>query len=174
VNSARGYFKEQKIRPIFNGRPTELHGPPIEIYNKTLAKLKDDLNDLSKAPDPPMDTIVQTGKLFHASAPIFSSEDLRIEGILSSLTKLLDADLENYVKTFKGETNKTCTEGDAAIRMTLQDQSHGTKVAVVAYIEFKNELGLRGEGGLQGALSLRKHVAHKDVRLLGLLLTFCH
>jgi len=57
------------------------------------------------------------------------------------------------------------TEGDGAICETLEDVSYGKKTAVVAYLELKNELGLRGEAGLQAALSLRKHVSQKNVRL---------
>jgi hypothetical protein len=57
----------------------------------------------------------------------------------------------------------TSMEGNAAIRVMLHHQSQGTKVAIVAYIEFKNEIGLHGDGGLQGTLSLRKHVSQTDV-----------
>ncbi len=39
-------------------------------------------------------------------------------------------------------------------------------MAVVAYVELKNELGIRGDGGLQGALSLRKYVAQEHVESL--------
>ncbi|KAN0116497.1 hypothetical protein V8E52_005878 [Russula decolorans] len=56
----------------------------------------------------------------------------------------------------------TSMEGNAAIRVMLHHQSQGTKVAIVAYIEFKNEIGLHGDGGLQGTLSLRKHVSQTD------------
>jgi hypothetical protein len=38
-------------------------------------------------------------------------------------------------------------------------------MAVVAYVELKNERGIRGDGGLQAALSLRKYVAQEHVKL---------
>jgi hypothetical protein len=36
----------------------------------------------------------------------------------------------------------------------------------VAYVELKDELGVRGDGGLQAALSLRKYVVQEHVELL--------
>lgn len=45
-------------------------------------------------------------------------------------------------------TKRVSTKGDAAIRVTLRGQSHGTKIAIVAYIDFKNEAGSHWDGGL--------------------------
>ena len=41
----------------------------------------------------------------------------------------------------------------------------GKKSAVLTYLELKDELGMRGEGGLQAALSLRKFVSQDAVKL---------
>ncbi len=166
VTNNVGTYKEEQVKhPIYNGRPIELHGPPVEIYDETLAKLKHDLSDLSNAPEPSIDYIVQTANLFHASAPIYDSEPLRTKAVYGLLKWLLAADVRLSVKTSGEKSNRMVTEGDGAICETLEDVSHGKKAAVVAYLELKNELGLRGEAGLQAALSLRKHVSQKNVRL---------
>ena len=165
ANSVRTYKEEQVKHPIYNGRPIELHGPPVEIYNETLAKLKHDLSDLSNAPEPSAEYIVRIANLFHASAPIYDSEPLRTKAVYGLLRWLLNADIRLSVKASDGKSNRLTTEGDGAICETLEDVSCGEKAAVVAYLELKNELGLRGEAGLQAALSLRKYISQKDVRL---------
>jgi hypothetical protein len=165
ANNVGTYKEEQVKRPIYNGRPIELHGPPVEIYDETLAKLKHDLSDLSNAPEPSADYIVQTANLFHASAPIYLSEPLRTKAVHGLLRWLLDADVQLSVKASEEKSKRLITEGDAAVCETLEDDSCGKKAAVVAYLELKNELGLRGEAGLQAALSLRKYVCQKDVSL---------
>jgi len=165
ANNVGTYKEEQVKHPIYNGRPIELHGPPVEIYDETLAKLKHDLSDLSNAPEPSADYIVQTANLFHASAPIYNSEPLRTKAVYGLLRWLLAADIRLSVKASEDKSNRLTTEGDGAICETLEDVSCGKKTAVVAYLELKNELGLRGEAGLQAALSLRKHVSQKNVRL---------
>lgn len=166
ANSVRTYKAEQDKHPIYNGRPIELHGPPVEIYDETLAKLKHDLSDLSNAPEPSTEYIVQTANLFHASAPIYDSEALRTDAVNEPLKWLLGADIQLSPKASEERSNKLATDRDGAICETLEDVSCGKKAAVVAYLELKNELGLRGEAGLQAALSLRKYVSQKDVRLL--------
>jgi hypothetical protein len=166
VTNNVGTYKEEQVKhPIYNGRPIELHGPPVEIYDETLAKLKHDLSDLSNAPKPSTDYIVQTANLFHASAPIYNSEPLRTKAVYGLLRWLLGADIRLSVKASEDKSNRLTTEGDGAICETLEDVSYGKKTAVVAYLELKNELGLRGDAGLQAALSLRKHVSQKNVRL---------
>jgi hypothetical protein len=165
ANNVGTYKEEQVKHPIYNGRPIDLHGPPVEIYDETLAKLKQDLSDLSNAPAPSADYIVQTANLFHASAPIYNSEPFRTKAVCGLLKWLLAADIRLSVRASEEKSNRLTTEGDAAVCETLEDVSCGKKDAVVAYLELKNELGLRGEAGLQAALSLRKHVSQKNVRL---------
>lgn len=107
---------------------------------------------------------LQSPRLITLCRPGSSSEDLRIAAILNPLSQLqgaLPGAIDRYVKVTKEGTKRVSTEGDAAIRVTLQDQSLGTKQAIVAYIEFKNEIGSHGDGGLQGALSLRKYMSQK-------------
>ena len=72
----------QYNHPIYNGRPLDLHGPPIEIYDETLAKLKDDLRDPSGAPEPSTHYIVQTADMFHAFGTLYDTEPLPREDFL--------------------------------------------------------------------------------------------
>ncbi len=161
VNNVGTYKEEQILRPIYNGRPIELHGPPVEIYGETLAKLKHDLGNLSNAPEPSADYISQTANLFHASAPIYDSDLLWREAVYGPLSWLLAADGRLSFKAPVGKSNRLTTEAGAAICENLEDVSYGENVAVVAYLDLKNELGLRGQAGLRAALSLRKHVSEK-------------
>ena len=63
------------------------------------------------------------------------------------------------------KSNTRSAEGDAVVQEPIKYETSGKKKAVVAYMELKNELGIRGDGGLQAALSLRKHVAQNAVEL---------
>jgi hypothetical protein len=173
ANNVGTYKEEQNFHPIYNGRPVDLHGPPVEIYDETLAKLKDDLRDPSKAPEPSAHYIVQTADLFHTFATISDSEPLPGEAFLGPLRRLLGADLDFLVKVPEGDFNRWSTEG--AIHGTVKDESCGKKTAVLVYLELKDELGVRGEGGLQAALSLRKLVSQNAVKLSVIIPDFpCH
>ncbi|KAI0270891.1 hypothetical protein BGY98DRAFT_1009087 [Russula aff. rugulosa BPL654] len=126
ANNVGTYKEEQYNHPIYNGRPVDLHVPPVEIYDETLAKLKDDLRDPFKAPEPSTHYIVP----------------------------------ERY---FNGRSESM----EGTIHGTVKDESCGKKSAVLAYLELKDEVGMRGEGGLQAALSLRKFVsqdAYDEIR----------
>ncbi|KAL4255435.1 hypothetical protein AB1N83_012116, partial [Pleurotus pulmonarius] len=59
ANSVSKFQDEQKRHPTYNGRPNSRIGPPITIYNRTFAIIRDRLKDLSKeslAPDLVVDT----------------------------------------------------------------------------------------------------------------------
>ena len=71
----------------------------------------------------------------------------------------------------EGNLNGWSTE--ATIHGTLKDESCGKKTSVLVYLELKGELGVRGEGGLQAALSLRKFVSQNAVKLLVIIPDFC-
>jgi hypothetical protein len=164
AGSIEKYKSEQSKRPIFNGRPYNRRGPPVAIYNESLAQLKHDLGDLSSVVGPPANYVDTTAKLFLAAIPIYASERERGEAIYSHLSRLLGANLEFSVQVPEGKSNKKSAEGDAVVQEIIQDETFGKKTAVVAYMELKNELGIRGDGGLQAALSLRKHIAQKGVK----------
>jgi len=173
ANSAGVYKEKQDDHPIYNGRPIALHGPPVEIYDQTLAKLKDDLRDRSKAPEPSIDHIVQTAGLFHAFATRNASEPLPREAFLDPLRLLLGADLDFFVKVPEGNPNRLSAEG--TIHGALKDESCGKKTAILVYLELEDERGVCGEGGLQAALSLRKIVSQNTVKLPVIIPDFlCH
>lgn len=162
ANNVGTYKEEQYNHPIYNGRPVDLHGPPVEIYDETLAKLKDDLRDLSKAPEPSTHYIAQTADLFHAFATIYDCESLLRETFLGPLRRLLGADLDFFLEVPEGNVNGWSTKG--TIHETLKDESFGKKIAVLVYLELKDKPGVSGDGGLQAALSLRKFVSQNSVK----------
>ena len=143
------------------------------IYNESLAQLKHDLSDLSRVVDPLANYVDATAKLLHAATPIYALERERAEAMYHHLNSLLGVKLEQYVQVPGGSSNRKSAEGDALVQETIQDEIFGKKKAVVVYIELKNELGICGDGGLQAALSLRKHVAQKAVKL-SILTLACH
>jgi len=141
-----------------------LHGPPVEIYDQALAKLKDDLRDTSKAPEPSTDYLVQTAGLFHAFATRNNSEPLPREAFLGPLRRLLGATGPDFfVKVPEGNFNGPSTEG--TIHGSLKDEYCGKKTAVLVYMELEVERGVRGGSGLQAALSLRKILSQNAVKL---------
>jgi hypothetical protein len=165
VTASVGKYKEEQVHhPIFNGRPFERRGPPVVIYSESLAQLKHELRNITDFPEPPPSVISLTAELFHVAATIYPSEDDRGQQIYKYLERLLGVELVRYVKSI-GKSNKMATEADAIVLQNIPFGSENIKKAVVAYVELKNELGVRGDGGLQGALSFRKYVAGKDVKL---------
>jgi hypothetical protein len=166
------YITEQTERPIYNGRPDGRRGSPVVIYNESLAQLKHDLSDLSRVIDPPANYVDATAKLFRAATPIYARERERGEAMYQHLNPLLGVKLEQHVQVPEENSSRKSAEGDALVQETIQDEIFGKKKAVVVYIELKNELGIGGDGGLQAALSLRKHIAQKGVKLSMLTLAF--
>ena len=161
--SVTKYKEEQQVHPIFNGRPLERRGPPVVIYNESLAKLKHELHNIANSPEPPASHIASTAELFQVAAEIHKTEDQREKEIYDYLERLVGQPLDRSVRSF-GKSSKLATKVDATVVQNIQHPSFGKK-AVVAYVELKNELGMCGDGGLQGALSFRKFVAGEDVKL---------
>jgi hypothetical protein len=155
--------EEQDNHPIYNGRSVDLHGPPVEIYDETPTKLKDYLGDPSKAPEPSIHYIVQTADLFHALMTTYHSEPLPREAFLGPLRQFLGTDLEILPKVPEGNFNGWSTE--ETIHETLKDETCGKKTAALVYLGLKDEFGVREEGGLQAALSLRKFISQNTVKL---------
>ena len=176
VAASVGKYKfEQSKRPIYNGRPVHRRGPPVVVYNESLAQLKHDLSDLSNVAEPHANFVGAAAKFFNTATPIYDSERDRGDTIFSHLNRLLGADLDLSVQVPDVKSKRKSAEGDAAVQEPIKDETFGKKKAVVAYIELKNELGQHGDSGLQAALSLRKHIAQKAVELF--MITFdiiCH
>jgi hypothetical protein len=163
--SVEKYESKQTKRPIYNGRPLYRSGPPVVIYDKSLAQLEHDLTDLSDVVEPPAKHVETTAKLFCAAAPIYDSQRERREAMYGHLSRLLGASLSHSVQEPEVKSNKYSAEGGAVVQELIRDETFGKKNAVVAYIELNNELGLSGDGGLRAALSLRKHIAQQAVEL---------
>jgi hypothetical protein len=173
VAASVGKYKQEQINhPIYNGRPIERRGPPVVVYNEPLARLKDELRHLANAPEPSAGCVAPTADLFHAAATIYDSEKERGNEIYSYLDRLLGTSLDRSVWAHEERSNRKTTEADAIVRKPIESRCFGNKTAAVAYVELKNELGVRGDGGLQAALSLRKYVVQEHVEL-SMLSTFC-
>ena len=159
------YQSEQDNRPIYNGRPPECRGSPVVIYHESLANLKQKLDHLSKEPDPPVDIVGRTAELFHVAAQIYTSEREREPPIIYPLLgALLGVNFKAAVEAYKAKTRQRATVADALFHAEIEDTTFGKKKAVAVYLELENELGVRGDGGLQAALSLRKHITQEDVK----------
>ncbi|KAF8490166.1 hypothetical protein F5888DRAFT_1136556 [Russula emetica] len=116
--------------------------------------------------EPSADYVALTADLFHAAATINDSEKERGNEILYGylerlLGTSLGTSLDHSVWANEERSNRKITEADAIVRKPIENHHFGNKTAVVAYVELKNELGIRGDGGLQAALSLRKYVAQE-------------
>ncbi|KAH9924943.1 hypothetical protein B0H21DRAFT_764570, partial [Amylocystis lapponica] len=143
---------EQEERPIYNGRPAYLHGPSVALYNPCLARLKDAL-DSPSATIPTAQELKDTHQFFLESAQIYDTELERINATKSSLAKLLGVpSIDNTHPT------ATTTTGDGLV--TAVPHVGGEPAAVIC-LEWKNELGSRGDAGIHVALTYRKHVVQK-------------
>jgi len=175
VAASVGKFKyEQTKRPIYNGRPFHRRGPPVVVYNESLAQLKHDLSDLTNVVEPDANHVDSTAKLFSTATQIYDSERERGDAMYGHLSRLLGANLNLSVQVPDVKSKRKSTEADAVVQEPIKDETFGKKKAVLAYIELKNELG-SGDGGLQAALSLRKHIAQKAVESFMITLDLpCH
>ncbi|KAL4247717.1 Protein kinase domain-containing protein, partial [Pleurotus pulmonarius] len=146
---------EQTKRPAYNGRPSSRIGPPITIYNRTFAIICDRLKDLSKEPLTP-NLVVDTSQLFGAAAVIYDEENVREDATYPILERLLGVTFDRKFEASYG--SGTAAESNAASIFELED---GSK-AIIAHAEHANELGLAGQSGVQGLLTLRKCLASTD------------
>lgn len=161
-NSATAFKKEQGDHPIYNGRPTEKKGPPLSIYHEAFAVVQDRLQDLDALVDPQEETRVDsTAKLCLAATDIYRNEASRLEAVRPFIESVLGICLKSNVTTIN--KGKMTTEADGLV---LQDIEDNNEKGVVSHFEWKNELGLSGQCGLQNALSLRKLLIQPQVRWL--------
>ncbi|KDQ50837.1 hypothetical protein JAAARDRAFT_211512 [Jaapia argillacea MUCL 33604] len=147
---------EQEIHPIYNGRPNNLCSSPIAIYNNAFAVLRDTLSDLTRTPAPNRTQVVTTANLLLSATKIYDSDWDRGDALLPHVERLLDVHVERHVKV---ATTKETYKANGFARQQLADPSYTERGAYV-YIEAKNELGIGGDSGLQGALTLLKHISH--------------
>ncbi|KAH8977312.1 hypothetical protein EDB92DRAFT_1918082 [Lactarius akahatsu] len=109
--NVKTFKAEQAKHPIYNGRPAGRRGPPVTIYHKAFAELKDALRDLTK------------------------TEAERCKAVIPLLERLLDITLIEKPKLAKD------FEPDAVVTQAIKDVTYGEMVAVIGYVEFNNEFG---------------------------------
>jgi len=101
--------------------------------------------------------------LFCTAARIYAKECEHEDPIYKLLGKLLGVKFKRVVDAPKANSKQRATVADALFCTEIEDTEFGEKNAVAIYLELKNGLGLSGDGGLQAALSLRKHITQDAV-----------
>ncbi|KDQ51943.1 hypothetical protein JAAARDRAFT_210749 [Jaapia argillacea MUCL 33604] len=147
--SVEAFRIEQEEHPIYNGRPYNLRTSPIALYNSAFGLLKDVLSDLTTQPE--SHQVACTAKLFLAATNIYNSEWGRGDAVLRYVKTLLGIDLERTKE-------KDCKSELLTYPCLADDTSQG----VYVYVEVKNELGIGGNSGLQGALAFLKHISQDE------------
>ncbi|KAL5522069.1 hypothetical protein ACEPAF_1925 [Sanghuangporus sanghuang] len=144
---------EQSKYPIYNGRSDSCRGPPITIYNKAFAELKDALEDVSH-----IEVTAQELKAAHMlltmSIKFYYHEGHRMEQTDLELEKLLGYSITNTAP------------GDGLVRTDLHEQR-----VILACLRWKNELGSEGDAGYHAACSYREYVTDSEVRIVEFVLT---
>ncbi|KAH9059724.1 hypothetical protein EDB87DRAFT_1778782 [Lactarius vividus] len=139
-----------------------VEGPPVTIYHKAFAELKDALQDLTKVVDRAEEKRVDdAARLFTAAADIYETEAERFDAIIPHLENLLGIAL--VTKPRFGSSKKDF-ELDAIAVQAINDETYGRKEAIIGHVEFENDCGVRGDCEIRNALSLRKHLAQEEYK----------
>ncbi|KAH9942731.1 hypothetical protein B0H21DRAFT_867599 [Amylocystis lapponica] len=147
AGSITAFMGEQRKHPIYTGRPEDRRSSPIVLYAEAFAMLKDALRDLP-AGEPDWDLVAATAKFFVSAVELYESEDERRVAIMDHIGRVLGIKIEDV------------EHGQLA-------RTYGKKEGIYVCLDIKNEPGIDGNGGLQGALTLRKFVAqhkYKEIR----------
>ncbi|KAL5480411.1 hypothetical protein ACEPAI_1681 [Sanghuangporus weigelae] len=135
---------EQSKYPIYNGRSDSCRGPPITIYNKAFAELKDALEDVSN-----IGVTAQELKAAHMfltmSIKFYHYEGDRMEQTDLELEKLLGYSITN------------AAPGDSLVKAYLHEQR-----VILACLGWRNELGSEGDAGYHAACSYRQYVTDTE------------
>ncbi|KAL5514057.1 hypothetical protein ACEPAG_2818 [Sanghuangporus baumii] len=141
---------EQSKYPIYNGRSDSCRGPPLTIYNKVFAELKDALEDVSN-----IEVTAQELKAAHMlltmSVKFYCNEGHRMEQTDLELEKLLGYSITNTAP------------GDGLVKTYLHEQR-----VILACLRWRNELGSEGDAGYHAACSYRQYVTDSEVSLIKL------
>lgn len=143
--------EEQRLRPIYNGRPLTREGPPIVLHEPTFADIQDKLDGISSMPVDE-DLVTDVAELVARAAEIYKGETERQSQTLPILSKLLNVAMDEFAHANNGGGRKVAG-GYVIATCNLSLSRHK---AILAYFEWKVELGIGGEGSIQGALTLRK------------------
>ncbi|RIB07705.1 hypothetical protein C2G38_2252459 [Gigaspora rosea] len=120
------FFTTQITNPILNGRPLELTGPPINIYNRVFTKFLEDFNSIEL--EVPPDTLEWVMDIISASADKYFIEDGRMNNMREILSKIFGTIvLTSYAK------GCSC-DGLLTAKVGLLD-------AYIGIIEGENEVG---------------------------------
>ena len=98
--------------------------------------------------------VTDVTELVDLAADTYEDEYQRKFCTFPILCKLLGVDMTEYVGTNQG--SRRGAESDALITCNLSDSQYK---AITAHFEFKVELGMGGEGAIEGALKVRKRIS---------------
>ncbi|KAI0321193.1 hypothetical protein OF83DRAFT_1290069 [Amylostereum chailletii] len=144
TRSVQAYKEEQENRPIYNGRPGHLHGPPLALYSRAFAELSDALGDMPSIKLTPPNKVTSVAKLCTTS-PSAHEEDDYASTMVGCLEDILQTDLVQKDREFGHYASGQPLEGVEA---------EGVFVFVELMTGSKNEMA-----GLWPALAYRKHVS---------------
>lgn len=147
------FFTTQKNNPILNGRPLELTGPPISIYNRNFTQFLEDFNN-TKLNLPP-DILEWVMDIISASADTYPNED----GRMKKMREILSKKFGTIARTSYG---KGCQcDGLLTAKVDLLIDAY------IGIIEGKNEIGSGGtDPSIQGAIYYRDYWSQKLVCLI--------
>jgi len=144
--TALAFPKEQKEWPIMNGRPLELHGPPIHLFHQAFSDFQHTFTHPSL--NLTANDYGNAHRYILVSAELYASEQQRHKAILHSLNEAIGFSLFSL----KSE-NGAMPDGTI-----LMGVAGNLKVLVPGGIfELKNEIGEgSSDPATQGSLSYRK------------------
>ncbi|EKM75087.1 hypothetical protein AGABI1DRAFT_132540 [Agaricus bisporus var. burnettii JB137-S8] len=157
-NSATVFLREQIAHPIYNGRPITKHGPPLSIYHEAFANIQAAVHNLNAVVDGGEETRVDnTAKLCLAATDIYKDEAARLQAVHPLIENVLGTEIERNVKSLR--KGRQATEADGLVSERVRGSE---EKGIVCHVEWKNELGLSGQCGLQNALALRKRLIESE------------
>ncbi|RIB30445.1 hypothetical protein C2G38_2238221 [Gigaspora rosea] len=135
------FFTTQMTNPILNGRPLELTGPPITIYNRVFTKFLEDFNSIEL--EVPPDILEWVMDIISTSTDKYLNEDGRMNNMGEILSKIFG-------------TIALTSYGKGCLYDGLLTAKVGLLNAYIGIIEGKNEIVSGGtDPSLQAAIYYR-------------------
>lgn len=132
-----------------------MDGPPIVLYEPAFAAIQEQLNNIHSIPVQE-DLVNGVFALVSLAGERYETEGDRLSKMLPALGELLGVRLDQLVNAVGGRGVKTAESDALATCPVFGGQN-------VAIYEGKLELGIGGEGSIQGALTMRKQVGNPKV-----------
>jgi hypothetical protein len=149
--------EEQQKRPIYNGRPDSLHGPPITIYHSVFAEFKDNISNPIKSYTP--EELQSTHDLFVTASRLYPSELQRRSDQDPILSRLLGG---SGLVSVVHDVSKS--KPDGSILAFVRNAKVTVEILVT---ETKNEIGTTGsEPGIECSMEVRKSWVQPKVRYI--------